>query len=88
MWGKVDPKIFVRICVGIIPTRVGKSLRLYVSQSLNEDHPHACGEKVREMYPDVLAVGSSPRVWGKVQDGITSIRDSRIIPTRVGKRAL
>jgi len=34
---------------GIIPTRVGTSAVLICSSCYTEDHPHACGDKTKEI---------------------------------------
>ena len=49
------------------------------------DHPHACGENVAVVEPDVEADGPSPRVWGKPRRVRERATSSRTIPTRVGK---
>ena len=50
------------------------------------DHPHACGDKVCENYYVGDGVGSSPCVWGQVQDFYNVVNNYRIIPMRVGTR--
>ena len=71
---------------GIIPTRVGTSTCADSGRQKTRDHPHACGDKLFFM-PDIYSVrGSSPRVWGQVQDFYNVVNNYRIIPTRVGTR--
>ena len=50
----------------IIPTRVGTSWNNISIVKFAEDHPHACGDKVRKALPHTEGDGSSPRVWGQV----------------------
>ena len=50
------------------------------------DHPHACGDKDLKTIVVVIALGSSPRVWGQEVCLIIESRGIRIIPTRVGTR--
>ena len=70
----------------IIPTRVGTSRpRPALLQGVG-DHPHACGDKVCENYYVGDGVGSSPRVWGQVEQLQYYTTKARIIPTRVGTR--
>ena len=52
----------------------------------SEDHPHACGDKAREIALFQYLSGSSPRVWGQVILLLPSCPYVRIIPTRVGTR--
>ncbi len=49
-----------------------------------EDHPHACGDKVRKALPHAEGDGSSPRVWGQASSDAERVIVRRIIPTRVG----
>ena len=72
--------------LGIIPTRVGTSVNQVSAYDSNEDHPHACGDKVIFRAGFRLAVGSSPRVWGQAGRIKKVFRCERIIPTRVGTR--
>ncbi len=74
------------ISAGIIPTRVGTSDIFFLVYLVFRDHPHACGDK-QEMGCVTLSVaGSSPRVWGQVEEHIKGMDKRRIIPTRVGTR--
>ena len=68
----------------IIPTRVGT--RGYASShgDPEKDHPHACGDKLRRYSVQMSILGSSPRVWGQVEQLRKSEQPDRIIPTRVG----
>ena len=50
------------------------------------DHPHACGDKDFKNLATSDRIGSSPRVWGQVQDFYDVVNNYRIIPTRVGTR--
>ncbi len=49
-----------------------------------EDHPHAYGDKSKADININYAIGSSPRVWGQVQDFSNVLTRYRIIPTRMG----
>ena len=69
---------------GIIPTRVGTSLDLYVKLSKLKDHPHACGDKVCAVDGYHNTLGSSPRVWGQDSEHCAFGGYCGIIPTRVG----
>ena len=50
----------------IIPTRVGTSTDSGNKVYTLWDHPHACGDKVIDIYRFTDKRGSSPRVWGQV----------------------
>ena len=50
------------------------------------DHPHAYGDKTVLGLCQSYRRGSSPRVWGQVLDGLTTVLSRRIIPTRMGTR--
>ena len=49
MWGQDAHEVACQACSRIIPTRVGTSK--YERQLLSnaEDHPHACGDKTKEI---------------------------------------
>ena len=70
----------------IIPTRVGTRSFLFVGIFINQDHPHACGDKLPNNLVLYRAKGSSPRVWGQAYTECRSGHTKRIIPTRVGTR--
>ena len=54
----------------------------------NGDHPHACGDKLSCPLPYRRMPGSSPRVWGQDRHRTQRHAKRRIIPTRVGTRAV
>ncbi len=86
MWGQV-PEICQKIIDGgIIPTRVGTSFPDLISRRNAWDHPHACGDKMREILFRAKRLGSSPRVWGQVYFFYSVKNCTGIIPTRVGTR--
>jgi len=70
----------------IIPTRVGRRADTGAGQGQGADHPHACGEKHAESVTAKKTTGSSPRVWGEAERALGAALNSRIIPTRVGRR--
>ena len=49
VWGQVTYRTQSKSAKGIIPTRVGTSELLYVWHSGYSDHPHACGDKTKEI---------------------------------------
>jgi len=48
-------------------------------------HPHACGEDRQVLLRLSVDVGSPPRVWGRLRVSVTTVREDRFTPTRVGK---
>ena len=46
VWGQGSPLYFVVNGGRIIPTRVGTRWIAVIKQAVNEDHPHACGDKL------------------------------------------
>ena len=69
---------------GIIPTRVGTRKVFFRLSMINQDHPHACGDKRSRRAYKLLGRGSSPRVWGQALVSHPVVILHGIIPTRVG----
>ena len=87
VWGQAIKLLTLSDIAGIIPTRVGTRFTQKPYFSVCPYHPHACGDKVSDALPSVIAVGSSPRVWGQAFLNINGVSSFRIIPTRVGTRS-
>ena len=68
-----------------IPTCVGKTANHYTPPDLSSEHPHMCGENQNGRRRDHRKSGTSPHVWGKLNNGSTLRKDFRNIPTCVGK---
>ncbi len=68
--------------------RVGTRLQARAYKILAKDHPHACGDKLSLYDVKSIGQGSSPCVWGQVSSLGFPIACCRIIPMRVGTRAL
>ena len=84
MWGQEHLFLRVVILVRIIPTRVGTRPKIIYIVEMNEDHPHACGDKLSAVIGLIDGAGSSPRVWGQGLYGLLIVFLVGIIPTRVG----
>ena len=69
----------------VIPTRVGKASIQKSSPSQITGHPHASGESSSFSLRCAARNGSSPREWGKLEAAVATLRNFRVIPTRVGK---
>ena len=70
----------------IITTRMGTSKKKEVKNPVDEDHPHAYGDKLSRLIRHCLMIGSSPRVWGQGKSYKFKLGFSGIIPTRMGTR--
>ncbi len=68
-----------------IPTRVGKSQKVWSSCLFFPVHPHACGEVPVVTAQNINSRGSSPRVWGSLRVLLFQPIYQRFIPMRVGK---
>ena len=53
---------------------------------LSTDHPHAYGDKEKNIIEELDEEGSSPRVWGQAISVKISPQMAGIIPTRMGTR--
>ena len=67
-----------------IPTHVGNALCSQPGMRAMPVHPHARGERVREVALAAVVEGSSPRTWGTPAHGRSRRGRNRFIPTHVG----
>ena len=88
MWGQVCSSRRFIVRDRIIPTHVGTSFHITFTKLSYKDHPHACGDKLIRSTNCVTVIGSSPRMWGQVNNSIFSIFYLRIIPTHVGTSSM
>ena len=86
MRGKVLFCIGGRFLARITPAHAGKSLRHKVIIHIVEDHPRACGEKIRPAFPSGQDKGSPPRMRGKVPQDAANVAGPGITPAHAGKR--
>ena len=84
VWGQALDVMEKYVRSRIIPTRVGTSFRAVYTYSHLQDHPHACGDKTDARVFNFRNEGSSPRVWGQVDNERLRVANYGIIPTRVG----
>ena len=85
VWGRLDgcpSRLSLR---RFTPTRVGKTLAVRCHHVMAAVHPHACGEDRQVLLRLSVDVGSPPRVWGRLRVSVTTVREDRFTPTRVGK---
>ena len=73
---------------GLIPACAGKTPSQLVSSSQLTAHPRVCGENATWGWSDVLAMGSSPRVRGKLPDVTENVFNGGLIPACAGKTGL
>ena len=71
--------------IGLIPARAGKTRRPGGRRSGVSAHPRACGENDVRRANGQEAVGSSPRVRGKLHAYRPDTTACRLIPARAGK---
>ena len=72
--------------IGITPAYAGKSDTPSIPQTRGLDHPRVCGEKVYKDIHHVAAMGSPPRMRGKVQRSLFVSVSLWITPAYAGKR--
>ena len=87
VWGKGIVSTSSFLFIRITPTCVGKRYQQYQNQFQQKDHPHVCGEKLKQKSFCVPLKGSPPRVWGKGKLAAYFCITVRITPTCVGKSA-
>ena len=86
VWGQEGRPVSYSIGERIIPTRVGTRPKKITQKMVDEDHPHACGDKSGTPRQIHTSEGSSPRVWGQENYSPERAETTGIIPTRVGTR--
>jgi len=84
VWGTCIPINKNRDVLRFIPTCVGNISAERRRVHAYSVHPHVCGEHGRCQPEMVAATGSSPRVWGTLDQLQTNLDKSRFIPTCVG----
>ena len=70
---------------GLIPARAGKTSARCPSPQSPQAHPRACGENLESRSIAPLAIGSSPRVRGKLAAVLDDPARTGLIPARAGK---
>ena len=84
VWGQAPALLSPVLKSPIIPTRMGTSLVENISDTIDEDHPHAYGDKKSPAVLTAPSTGSSPRVWGQGLRVHHRRIQAGIIPTRMG----
>ena len=69
----------------LIPACAGKTLKIASTAPVDWAHPRVCGENAQIIGGAVTALGSSPRVRGKLLNLETVTDESGLIPACAGK---
>ena len=88
VWGQVNDRLTSIGNGRIIPTRMGTSVDKHIVILIQQDHPHAYGDKLSGAFFQANFLGSSPRVWGQVLSSLRDFLPYRIIPMRMGTSLL
>ena len=84
--GKAAVRGWLRATEGITPACAGKSQTTRRVFPVLRDHPRVCGEKPQSYRQPCSAMGSPPRVRGKVGHALASSSMRGITPACAGKR--
>ena len=84
VWGTPPGEIRHRMFERFIPTGVGNTSQSSISNISMSVHPHGCGEHGVDPLSIAIAQGSSPRVWGTLDEITLAALAGRFIPTGVG----
>ena len=87
MWGTVRNGSVDVLPIRFIPTYVGNRRKCGRPARCAAVHPHVCGEQSISSEHGRDYAGSSPRMWGTVDQALTSVLIARFIPTYVGNRS-
>ena len=85
MRGKAHLPSFCANSLRITPAYAGKSIPFFLPNSRYQDHPRVCGEKLRSSERPTRAMGSPPRMRGKVHRRAYHKTVGRITPAYAGK---
>ena len=88
VWGQETNYFMYGTRARIIPTRMGTSVDKHIVILIQQDHPHAYGDKLSGAFFQANFLGSSPRVWGRVLSSLRDFLPYRIIPMRMGTSLL
>ncbi len=83
-WGSQLPIGSVHTPSRFTPTRVGITDSCARRNATRAVHPHARGDHVAPLLPQIQALGSPPRAWGSRAGDLRPAGRGRFTPTRVG----
>ena len=84
-WGKLGAAGKGYWKTRLIPTGVGKTVSTEDTNRFSTVHPHGRGENKTKRQAAAIALGSSPRAWGKRMLRAYPLGNLRFIPTGAGK---
>ncbi len=84
VWGTLRQRYQSTPQTRFIPTGVGNALLTNAMFLIFAVHPHGCGERSGGIKQTPMECGSSPRVWGTLEDSNKLTAPIRFIPTGVG----
>jgi len=84
LWGTRKQTRAEPVSARFIPTPVGNTKQQIAVLKLLPVHPHACGEHWLIKEDEVRSIGSSPRLWGTLDNSRPETISYRFIPTPVG----
>ena len=83
-WGARPPESLSAPAAGIIPIRMGSTLRRNRQRPESRDHPHTHGEHLDLVRSNPTSAGSSPYAWGAPLVAWMTEKVGGIIPIRMG----
>ena len=84
-WGRRSSAALRGMCMGTIPTCVGKTVSAHNACAGMRDDPHVRGEDTSMYRPGKFSMGRSPRAWGRRARRLIGNTKIGTIPTCVGK---
>ena len=85
MWGEHNVWYVNAVRRRNIPTHVGRTSPSRARLCPGTEHPHACGENYAHVPKGMWIGGTSPRMWGEPPPEVTTLSQTRNIPTHVGR---
>ena len=85
MRGKLSWVAIQIFSVGITPADAGKTLIDEIQTEFNRDHPRGCGENGKRNSATFSAMGSPPRMRGKLTEVVLLLQILGITPADAGK---
>ena len=84
MWGCFLMRCMARYECGVFPTHVGVFPEVPCCAMFQQGLPHACGGVSYNQQKDMLALQSSPRMWGCFSGLYGCLAARSVFPTHVG----
>ncbi len=84
VWGTLVYEVLLNFNQRFIPACVGNAFKAPLIIADCAVHPRVCGERFGFSQLPIIAIGSSPRVWGTLPPGVALLAAFRFIPACVG----